>query len=135
MAIYSLDEAGKAMSDAEIAQYEDAINEYLSLPGTVDFLNDPEQAVHFVHRHFRNVTIAETSVAALKKAIEDAGWKSVSVEIKNGNEMFVSFYVEEQPEAPVEPEPGEGGDNEGENGGTGGTPPETGGETEPDVGE
>lgn len=123
MAIYSLDEAGKAMSEAEIAQYEDAINEYLSLPGTVDFLNDAEQKVHFVHRHFRGVNIADTSVAALKKAIEDAGWKSVSVEIKNGNEMFVSFYVEEQTTEPEGPEePGTGGEG-GET-----TPPETGGE-------
>ena len=110
MAILTLVEAGTKSAADEIDSFEAAINEYLAKPSTVDFLNDPDQAVHFVHRQFRDVTISATSIAALKKAIEDAGWKSVTVELNSGN-LNVSFYVEEQvaPEPEPEPEPEQGG--------------------------
>lgn len=107
MAIYSLEEASQLTIAREIEPFEESINDYLSLPATVSFLQDPAQAVHFVHRIFKNAAITDVGVAALKEAIEAAGWKSVLVELRQFD-LYVSFYVEEQaapePETPEEPE-------------------------------
>lgn len=104
MAIYSLDEASQLSTDREIAPFEDSINEYLSRATTVSFLQDPEQEVHFVHRIFKKAAITDVGVAALKESIEAAGWKSVLVEVRQ-YDLYVSFYVEEQPAPEPTPEP------------------------------
>ncbi|AEH03738.1 hypothetical protein AVT69_gp313 [Pseudomonas phage PhiPA3] len=109
MAILSLVQAGEQLAANEIAPFEADINNYLSQPTTVDFLNNPDQEVHFVFRTYKGVKIAQASVDALKAAIEAAGWKSVEVTLV-GDVLDVKFYVEEQT---AEPEPPVSGGDEG----------------------
>ena len=106
MSILSLQEATVASIEKEIAPFIKDINDYLSLPSTVTFLNDEDQANHFVHRFYKGVRLSQPEIDALKLAIEGGEWESVLVENRLGG-VQVSFYKEEQPEPPVEPEPEE----------------------------
>lgn len=115
MAIPTLAEVKAAVTAAEIAPFEAAIKAYLETAQMVAYLENGA-ATHIVIRTFEDAELTTVGVAALKAAIEAAGWTAVVVENRFGpvregigisqgpakKQVFVSF----KPGAATPPEGG-----------------------------
>lgn len=111
MAIPAFEEIKATVIAKEIEPFEKDIVSYLELPSTVSYLSNDEISVKTITRTFKDRSLTEDGVEALKASIEAGGWTDVTVSstvserlIRVVTVSFVLDVTEEEPTEPVDPD-------------------------------
>lgn len=100
MAVLTKAQAVAARVELDISPVEALINEHLTAQRTIDYVTNPDQANPAIRVNVDGAVLTVAAAAALKTAIEDAGWKDVEV-IQEAKRLVVAFSVKEKtPPAP-----------------------------------
>lgn len=96
MSVFTKQEAIDTRVGLDIGPIEDAINKHLTSQRTIDYVTNPDQANPALRVIVDNAVLTVSAIAAVKKSVEDAGWKDVTV-TQEGHRLVVAFAVKAKP--------------------------------------